>query len=84
MASESTTIHGPADQAPFVTNLYAKCNFCGVQWQIKSPNLDDAKACSFCGVTDERGGISILYEGPSDTAGAVVRQGRGAFVGVRR
>ena len=62
-----TTIHGPAADAPFVTNLYAKCSFCDVQWQIKSPNLDDARACSFCGVTDEMGGISIIYEGPSNT-----------------
>lgn len=61
-----TTIHGPADEAPFVTNLYAKCGLCGVQWQIKSPNLDDARGCSFCGITDE-GSISIIYEGPSST-----------------
>ncbi len=63
-----TTIHSPADSAPYVTNLYAKCNLCDAQWQIKSPNLDDAKACDFCGVTNEQGGgISIIYEGPSST-----------------
>jgi hypothetical protein len=31
-----------------VTHLCAKCKVCGAQWQIKSPNLDDAKGCSFC------------------------------------
>jgi hypothetical protein len=31
-----------------VTELVAHCQVCGVQWEVKSPNRDDAEGCSFC------------------------------------
>ena len=31
-----------------VTELVAHCQVCGVQWEVKSPNRDDARGCSFC------------------------------------
>lgn len=34
------------------TNKVAHCEVCGVQWEVKSPNNDDAKGCSFCGAPE--------------------------------
>lgn len=67
----STKIHLPADEAPVQTGQYAKCNVCHTQWQIKSPNLDDARGCSFCDAPKEA--VSILSEKPT-YGGAIVRQ----------
>lgn len=50
----------PAAKAPAVTGKVAKCQVCGVQWQVKSPNNDDAKGCSFCGAS--KAAISIIRE----------------------
>lgn len=61
MAEYKTDICAPADQAPQVTGKYAKCNVCGVQWQIRSFSNVDAKACSFCGT---EGHVSIISEKP--------------------
>ena len=54
---------GPSDTAPVVTNKVAKCQVCGVQWQVKSPNLDDARGCSFCDAPKEA--ITIVSEAPT-------------------
>jgi len=62
MANEPTDIHGPTADAPFVTNLYAKCKLCQFQWQLRSENLDDAKGCVACGVAGDA--VRIYYEGP--------------------
>lgn len=45
---ESTKIHGPADQAPNVTNLVAHCRVCKVQWQVLSHDDADTLGCHFC------------------------------------
>lgn len=50
--AENTRIHGPASEAPSVTNLVAHCRVCGIQWQVKSDNRDDIKGCSFCDAGD--------------------------------
>jgi rubredoxin len=62
MATYSNRICTPADRAPSVTNLYAKCQVCGWQWQVQSPHRDDAKVCPGCGVS--RSGIVVLGERP--------------------
>jgi hypothetical protein len=41
--------HGPAELAPERTGLVARCNVCGVQWQVQSFAHTDAQACQFCG-----------------------------------
>ena len=71
--SQSTRIHGPAANAPRVTNEYAVCQVCGVQWQVQSANHDDARACAFCGAGEEA--ISIYGETP-DYRGEGGRRGR--------
>lgn len=48
MPEQRTDIHLPAAQAPTPTGLVAHCNNCGFEWQVQSPNRDDAKGCSFC------------------------------------
>lgn len=45
-----------------VTHLVAHCQVCGVQWQVKSPNRDDAKGCSFCGAGAKA--ITVVSEAP--------------------
>ncbi len=67
MADYSTTTHGPAATAPSVTNLVAKCAVCGCQWQVRSPNRDDARACGFCGAPESA--ISIISERPDYSQG---------------
>jgi hypothetical protein len=51
--AQRTDIHGPAATAPNVTGKYAVCEVCGTSWQIQSPNLDDARGCSFCDAPKE-------------------------------
>lgn len=53
----------PADDAPAVTNKIAICQVCGVQWQVKSPSLDDAKGCSFCDAPEDA--IAVVSEKPT-------------------
>ncbi len=64
MPNEPTDIHGPTADAPFVTNLYARCAVCQFEWQLKGENLDDARGCPGCNVGDQKGAITICYEGP--------------------
>lgn len=52
----------PASEAPTVTHEYAKCQVCHTQWQVKSPNRDDAQGCSFCDAPKEA--ITIVSEAP--------------------
>lgn len=54
----------------YTTDLYAKCAVCGVQWQIRSGNKDDARGCSFCDAPKEA--ISIHSEKP-DYSGSLVK-----------
>jgi hypothetical protein len=61
MANENTRMLSPAASAPSVTDKVAKCAVCGVEWQVKSPNHDDAKGCSFCDAPESA--ITISYEG---------------------
>jgi len=53
----------PADEAPEVTYEYAICQVCHTQWQIKSPNRDDARGCSFCDAPKEA--ITVVSEAPA-------------------
>jgi len=62
MATYSTTVCTAADNAPSVTHLVARCAVCGVSWQVRSENGDDAKGCSFCDAPEEA--ISITSEQP--------------------
>jgi len=57
-----TDIHGPAATARTQTDKVAICNVCGVQWQIRSGNNDDAQGCSFCDAPANA--ISIVSEAP--------------------
>lgn len=57
----------PESEAPAVTNLLAKCQVCGAEWQIQSPNRDDARGCSFCNAPARA--IIITSEAP-DYGGA--------------
>jgi len=41
-----------AADAPYVTGKVAHCVVCGVQWQVRSDNNDDAKGCKFCGAPE--------------------------------
>ena len=60
MTTYSTEIHGPAATAPTTTGYVAKCNLCGVTWQVQgpSPEFTDAQSCDFCGCSE----VTILYE----------------------
>lgn len=58
-----------ASISPYTTGLYAKCAVCGVQWQIKSGNKDDARGCSFCDAPKEA--VSIHSEKPDYSGGLV-------------
>jgi hypothetical protein len=62
--NESTTMHGPAANAPTVSNKVGHCRVCKTQWQILSTQspYDDAKGCSFCG--SDRTAITIIDESP--------------------
>ncbi len=53
----------PADEAPEVTHEYARCQVCGTEWQVRSPNRDDAQGCSFCDAPKEA--ITVVSEAPS-------------------
>ncbi len=48
MATYPTDMHTDDDNEPSVTNRVARCRVCGFQWQVQSPNDDDAKGCPFC------------------------------------
>jgi len=60
--SYPTDIHGPSSTARKQTDMVAKCNVCGCQWQMKSPNRDDVKGCSFCGAPKKA--ITVISEAP--------------------
>lgn len=45
-----------------VTHLYAICQVCGCQWQVKSPNRDDAQGCAFCDAPAKA--ITVVSEAP--------------------
>jgi len=60
MATYSTTMCTPADEAPEVTYQVAKCTVCHVSWQVQSPNGDDTKGCSFCGAPEDA--ITVISE----------------------
>ena len=49
MSLSDRTCYGDAD-APTTTGLYARCQVCGIQWQVKggSGHYDNAQGCSFC------------------------------------
>jgi hypothetical protein len=64
MTTYSTDIHGPAADARATTGYVAKCTVCGVQWQIRSPNNDDAKGCNFCGAGEDA--INLANESNTD------------------
>ena len=57
-----TTVHGPADSAPTVSERFAVCQVCHCQWQIQSttPPYDDAKGCAFCDAPADA--ITIINE----------------------
>ena len=54
-----TDIHGPAAAAPNVTDEYARCKVCGVQWQVRG--APDKQGCPFCKASHEA--VSVHYEG---------------------
>lgn len=58
----STTIHGPAADAPAVTNKVASCKVCGSQWQVRSfaSPPTDAQGCPLCHADDSA--ITISQE----------------------
>jgi len=62
MTDQRTDMHGPADEAPHVTNYYAQCKLCGAQWQVQSDDKTDAKGCNFCGAPASA--VQVHYEGP--------------------
>lgn len=64
-----TQIYGPSASAPAVTNKVAHCKLCGVQWQVRSQNGEDAKGCAFCGAPESA--ITIVSEAP-DYSGAII------------
>lgn len=62
MTTYPTDMHGPFSEARVQTNEVAHCNVCKFQWQVRSPNRDDAKGCPFCGAPERA--ISIQSEAP--------------------
>ena len=60
--AEPTWIHGPSSAARTQTELVAHCQVCGTTWQIRSPNLDDSKGCSFC--NGPASAVTIVSESP--------------------
>jgi len=69
MATYRTDICTAAANAPSVTYLYAKCQVCGVEWQVRSPTRADAQGCSFCDAPAEA--ITVISEA-ADYGGHVV------------
>jgi len=59
-AKQRNVPYAPSALAPPTTNKVAHCNVCGIQWQIRSPNNDDARGCGFCGAPEKA--ISIVSE----------------------
>lgn len=57
-----TDMHLPSDDAPTLTNEYARCKVCGIQWQIRSEDRTDADGCNFCGANKDA--ILIRSEDP--------------------
>lgn len=68
MATYRTDICTAYANRPSVTNLYAHCQACNVEWQVRSPSRADAKGCPFCGAPEEA--ITVISEAP-DYAGHV-------------
>ncbi len=56
--------HGPASEAPQVTNKVARCKVCHTQWQVKSfaDPPADAQGCPFCDAPARA--ITIISERP--------------------
>lgn len=63
-------IHGPASEAPTVSNLVAHCNVCGVEWHVKAtePPYDDAQGCALCDAPKEA--ITLVSEKPTYGSGS--------------
>ena len=59
----------PADEAPPTTDLVARCNVCGVRWQVRSPSRADAQGCSFCDAPASA--VTVISEA-ADCGGQVV------------
>ena len=48
MTNYPTDIHIASDNAPTTTGKVARCQVCGVEWQVRSGSNADAQGCSFC------------------------------------
>ncbi len=58
----------PAAEAPVTTGLYARCQVCGVQWQVHgAPPYDNVQGCSFCDAPASA--ITVLSEDPNTGSG---------------
>jgi hypothetical protein len=69
MSGAATTMHGPADRAPAVSNIVAHCNVCGVEWAVRGDFNNSARGCAFCDAPPE----AISYEmEPVEGAGLIV------------
>ncbi len=68
MSSESTMIHRPGDDAPSVTELVAKCQVCGVTWQVRGDPATVA-GCNFCDAP--AAAVRIISEAPTHGGGQV-------------
>ena len=73
MSNEPTDIHGPDSIMRTQTNVVAHCQVCGVQWQVRSANYEDAKGCTFCGAPESA--ISLVSEDPRTAGYPVTRDG---------
>lgn len=62
MADYSTRVHGPTSEAPAVTERLARCQVCGVEWQIRSETDADAEGCSFCDAPADA--VTLISEAP--------------------
>lgn len=60
MADYPRSCH-PAGEAPEVSNYYARCSLCGVQWQVRAVGTD-TKGCEFCGAPARC--VKVHGEGP--------------------
>lgn len=57
---ENTRIHGPSSSAPRTTELVARCQVCGVQWQVWGDPPTNTKGCAFCGAPEKA--ITVISE----------------------
>jgi hypothetical protein len=63
MATYSTDICAPADEAPATMDKVARCKVCGVEWAVKSPTGADTKGCAFCGAGEDA--VTVSSETPT-------------------